>query len=53
MKHTKQNVLIVALVLLATLLAAGLAYLAVAWADPDGCVNVFGTYQNCHAHGVP
>ena len=48
MKPNAHTALTAALALLAALLAAGLAYLAVAWADPNGCVNVFGTYQNCH-----
>jgi hypothetical protein len=44
MKLTKRTVLIAIL----ALLAAALTILAIGWAYPNNCVNVFGTYQNCH-----
>lgn len=46
---------VAAIPLAAVSLLNPLAGVAMAFSSvfPDGCVNVFGTYQNCHAHGVP
>lgn len=53
MKQKAHTALTAALALLVALLAAGLAYLAIAWADPNDCQNIFGQYQNCHRTQSP
>ena len=53
MKHKAHTALTAVLALLVALLAAGCAYLAITWADPNDCTNIFGNYQNCHRTQSP